>query len=322
MKGSRLMTTSMVKIAEHLLRQNLALKDGEQLLIIVDETTLSIGEALFAAGRDLGAKVVQMQMQPLGKSGVEPIPIVSQGMSAADVVVAATAHSLTHTQARKKACAAGTRIATMPGITVEMFAGGALAADYEQIAARTNKLADLLTEAKEAVLINVGARLSMSLESRKAVASTGIYRSKGQGGNLPSGEAFIAPVEGTAEGEIVIDGSFAGLGTLQAPLKLTFCQGTMVDAVGPGSHKLFSLLGDNLLARNLAELGIGTNDKASVIGVVLEDEKVYGTAHIALGSNDTFGGQVAAGIHVDGVIMAPELYLDGEPILRDGQLVI
>ena len=316
------MTTSLVEIAEHLLRQNLALKDGEQLLIIVDETTLSIGEALFEAGRNLGAKVVEMQIQPLGKSGAEPIPIVSQSMLSADVVVAATAHSLTHTQARKRACAAGARIATMPGITVEMFAGGALAADYEQIAARTHKLADLLTKAKEAVLITGEAQLKMSLESRKAVASTGILHDKGQGGNLPSGEAYIAPVEGTAEGEITIDGSFAGIGILQAPAKLTFCQGAMVDAAGPDSDKLLSLLGDNLLARNLGELGIGTNDKARVIGVVLEDEKVYGTAHIALGSNDTFGGQVAAGIHLDGVIMAPELYLDGEPILRDGHLLI
>ncbi len=315
------MTTSLVKIAEHLLRQNLALRDGEQLLIIVDETTLSIGEALFEAGRNLGAKVVEMQIQPLGKSGAEPIPIVSQGMLVADAVVAATAHSLTHTQARKRACAAGARIATMPGITMEMFAGGALAADYEQIAARTHKLADLLTKAKEAVLITGEAQLKMSLESRKAVASTGILHDKGQGGNLPSGEAYIAPVEGTAEGEIIIDGSFAGIGLLQAPLKLTFCQGTMVDAAGPDSNKLLSLLGDNPLARNLGELGIGTNDKARLIGVVLEDEKVYGTAHIALGSNDTFGGQVAAGIHLDGVIIALELYLDGEPILRDGHLL-
>ncbi len=94
-----------------------------------------------------------------------------------------------------------------------------------------------------------------------------------------------------------------------------------MDAAGPDSNKLLSLLGDNPLARNLGELGIGTNDKARVIGVVLEDEKVYGTAHIALGSNDTFGGQVAAGIHLDGVIIALELYLDGEPILRDGHLL-
>ena len=93
-----------------------------------------------------------MLIEPLGKSGAEPPLMVAQSMLAADVVVAATAHSLTHTQARKRACAAGARIATMPGITVDMFAGGALAADYEKIAERTAKLADRLTNAKEAIL--------------------------------------------------------------------------------------------------------------------------------------------------------------------------
>lgn len=316
------MSKSTVWIAEHLLKQNLDLKNEEQLLVIVDETTLDIGKAIFVAGQKIGAQPALMQIAPLGKSGVEPAIMVTQAMMAADVIVAATAHSLTHTQARKRACAAGARIATMPGINLDMFAGGALAADYDEIARRTVKLANLLTDAKEAMLVKDEARLKMSLTERHAVASTGIYREKGQGGNLPSGEAFIAPVEGSAEGEIVIDGSFSGLGTLQGPLKLTFSQGTLVDAAGPDRKKLIDLLGNNLLARNLAELGIGTNDQARVIGVTLEDEKVYGTAHIALGSNDTFGGQVAAGIHVDGVIMAPELYLDGQLILSQGKLLI
>ncbi|HHV07762.1 MAG TPA: aminopeptidase [Firmicutes bacterium] len=315
------MSESMVKIAEHLLQQNLALKSGEQLLIIVDETTLDIGKALFGAGKELGAQSSLIEIVPLKRSGAEPTPMVAQAMMAADVIVAATAHSLTHTQARKKACAAGARMATMPGITMEMFVGGALAANYDEIARCTLKLADLLTNAKEAVLIKDGSRLTMSLSGRHAVASTGIYREKGQGGNLPSGEAFIAPVEGSAEGEIIIDGSFSGLGTLQAPLKLTFSQGTLVNAAGPDKDRLAALLGDNLLARNLAELGVGTNDKARVTGVILEDEKVYGTAHIALGSNDTFGGNVAAGIHLDGVIMAPKLYLDGKMILSKGKLL-
>ena len=81
------------------------------------------------------------------------------------------------------------------------------------------------------------------------------------------------------------------------------------------------MLGDNPAARNLAELGIGTNDKARVTGVILEDEKIYGTVHIALGSNDTFGGTVAAGIHVDGIITHPELLLDGKAIVANGTVL-
>ncbi|MFA6881907.1 MAG: aminopeptidase, partial [Aminobacterium sp.] len=99
-------------------------------------------------------------------------------------------------------------------------------------------------------------------------------------------------------------------------------KGQLVDAQGPERQKLFDLLGDNLLARNVAELGIGTNNKARVTGVILEDEKIYGTVHIALGSNDTFGGTVAAGIHVDGVITNPELYIDEKCILSEGKIHI
>lgn len=307
--------------ARHLLTQNLGLKAGEQLLIIIDDSTLRIGAALFQAGKDLGAQVMELRMLPLGKSGVEPPEAVAGAMEAADVVVAATAHSLTHTQARKRACGAGARVATMPGITEEMFCGGAITADYDQVAARTVRLAELLNSAGEAVLVKAGCRLRMSLTGRSAVASTGIYRERGRAGNLPSGEAFIAPVEGSGEGDILIDGSFSGLGKLSGPLKLSFAGGNLVAVEGPEGEELIALLGDNPLARNLAELGIGTNDQARVIGVTLEDEKVYGTVHIALGSNDTFGGNVAAGIHLDGVILQPDLYLDGELILKEGRLI-
>lgn len=316
------MSESMIRIARRILTRNLGLHPEEQLLVIGDEATQEIAAAFFQAGTEVGARAALVHIQPLGQNGAEPVPVVAQAMAAADVVVAATAHSLTHTQARKKACAAGARVVTMPGITREMFVGGAMTADYEKVAARARRLAEKLTRAKEAVIEKGGFRLRLSLAGRQGVASTGLYQDKGSGGNLPSGEAYIAPVEGTAEGEIVIDGSFAGIGRLSYPLKLIFAGGLLVKSEGPDSSKLWKLLGENPLARNLAELGIGTNDGARLCGNILEDEKVYGTVHIALGSNDTFGGQVAAGIHLDGVILEPKLYLDEELVIESGRLIL
>ena len=75
-------------------------------------------------------------------------------------------------------------------------------------------------------------------------------------------------------------------------------------------------------ARNLAEFGIGTNPNARLIGNVLEDEKVLGTCHIALGDNSTFGGKVRAGIHVDGIFLRPTVELDGKIIMKKGKLSI
>ena len=312
-----------IATAKKLLQTNMGLQKGEKLLILCDETTLKIGESLFAAGEELEAEALLLRMPRLPRSGMEPPAIVTEAMAKADVVIAPLGASITHTQAKKQAAAAGARIATMPGITEEMFFQGPITADYSQVAVLTKKVTALLDAADNAEIITGECgqySLKMSLKGRNGVASTGVYTQKGQSGNLPSGEGFIAPLEGTAEGKICIDGSFVGFGLLDEPIILTFDKGLLTEAEGAKAQELFAMLGDNPAARNLAELGIGTNDKARVTGVILEDEKIYGTIHIALGSNDTFGGTVAAGIHVDGVVRRPILKLRGETVLSVGEL--
>ncbi|MDR1979578.1 MAG: aminopeptidase [Synergistaceae bacterium] len=311
----------IIEVAKRLLTDNMGLKTGETLLVVYDETTLRIGETLFEAGVQLGAKAIALRTPLLSKNGEEPFPVAARAMAESDVVVAATGTSLTHTQAKKNACKAGARVATMPRITEDMFFNGPITADYGKVEALTKRVNVFLDEAKEAELRSGDCVLKMSLEGRSGILSSGVYRNKGESGNLPSGESYIAPVEGSASGSALIDGSFAGLGILKAPLKLTFEKGKMTKAEGPDAERLEAMLGENPLARNLAELGIGTNDKARVTGVILEDEKIYGTVHIALGSNDTFGGTVAAGIHVDGIITKPELLLDGRVIVKDGTVL-
>jgi leucyl aminopeptidase (aminopeptidase T) len=311
----------MTETAKRLLLDNMGLKAGETLLVVYDETTLHIGEVLFEAGVQTGAKAMALRIPLLTKNGEEPFPVVARTMAESDVVIAATGASLTHTQAKKNACKAGARVATMPRITEDMFFNGPITADYTKVEELTKRVNVFLDAAEEAELRSGGCVLRMSVKGRAGIVSSGVYRNKGESGNLPSGEAYIAPVEGSAEGSVLIDGSFAGLGVLKAPLKLTFEKGWMTKAEGPDAERLEAMLGDNPLARNLAELGIGTNDKARVTGVILEDEKIYGTVHIALGSNDTFGGTVAAGIHVDGIITKPELLLDGRTVVKNGTVL-
>ena len=75
-------------------------------------------------------------------------------------------------------------------------------------------------------------------------------------------------------------------------------------------------------ARNIAEFGIGTNDSAKLSGVLLEDEKVMGTVHLALGNNITMGGTFNVPIHLDGIIKKPTVYLDGKLLMKSGKLLI
>ncbi|CAM5797617.1 MULTISPECIES: aminopeptidase [Brevibacillus] len=311
----------LIEISKGILTNCMALKAGESFLVVADDAKRELGEALWEAGRQLGAEAMFVVMNQREKSGQEPPAAISEAMKRSDVVVCVTQHSLTHTKARKEAAANGTRLATMPAITEDMFLEGAITADYSQVKALTEKVTELLTRANTIRIEKEGKALTFSINGRNGVPSTGVYVNPGESGNLPSGEAYIAPVEGTAEGQIVVDGSIAGIGKIDSPLLLTVKDGRIVEAEGAEADRLLKTLGDGD-GRLLGEFGIGTNDKARITGVVLEDEKVYGTIHVAFGSNNTFGGTIAAGVHIDLVVKAPDVYADDELIMKDGKLLV
>ncbi|MEM3022182.1 MAG: aminopeptidase [Candidatus Bathyarchaeia archaeon] len=306
--------------AKIVLEQCLSIKPGERVLIVTDTKKEPIGRALFSKAVELGSEAIMLTMLPRSRHGEEPPGPVAEAMKRADVVICPTEYSLTHTQARKEACEAGARIATMPGITEGMFSEGAMTADYRELAELTVKVAELLTKAETAVIENGGKRLTLSLKGRKALASTGLIHRPGEFGNLPTGEAYIAPVEGTANGELIVDGSVAGIGILRSPLRIEVKGGIAVGIFGDSAAELERILGGGGEARNVAELGIGTKRKARLIGIALEDEKIYGSIHIALGDNSTFGGTVRAGVHIDCILLRPTLYLDGEKVVEGGEL--
>ncbi|MCR4426018.1 MAG: aminopeptidase, partial [Firmicutes bacterium] len=135
--------------------------------------------------------------------------------------------------------------------------------------------------------------------------------------------AYIAPVEGTANGVIVVDGAMAGIGITENPITLEVRDGLVTRILGgPAARQLEDLIAPlGAPARNIAELGIGTNDRARLTGRVLEDEKVMGTIHLAIGDNSHFGGKVAVPSHLDGIILSPTLVIDGKSVMVNGELV-
>ncbi|MFF2532107.1 aminopeptidase [Brevibacillus sp. DP1.3A] len=311
---------TLIESSKGILMNCLALQANETFLVVADERKRDIGEALWEAGKQLGAEAMLMVMKEREKSGQEPPAAVAAAMKSADVVVCVTQHSLTHTKARKEAAANGTRLATMPAITEDMFLAGAISADYTQVKALTERVTEMLTRASTVRIEKAGKSLTFSIADRNGVPSTGMYVNPGESGNLPSGEAYIAPLEGTAEGQILVDGSIAGIGKIDSPLLLTVQNGRIIEAEGTAGERLLQMLGDQD-GRMLGEFGIGTNDKARITGVVLEDEKVYGTIHVAFGSNNTFGGTIVAGVHIDLVVKEPDVYLDDKCIMKSGKLL-
>lgn len=244
-----------------------------------------------------------------------------------DVIIGMANYSTSHTRFRHLLTKIrGTRFASMPMFDPDMFQGP-MDVDWNIVASRSNRIADLVTKAETAVMkCTMGTNLRMGLKGRAGHADTGFIRDKGCFGNLPAGEVYAAPVEGTSNGTLVLEWSTTR--KLSPPVTLTLKDGNVAGMSGDSEflNYLENIFKLSPTAVGLAELGIGTNDKASRPDNILEAEKILGTTHIALGDNTTFGGTNSANFHEDYVFFSPTLtleYEDGtsETIIDNGKLL-
>jgi leucyl aminopeptidase (aminopeptidase T) len=319
MISSALLSASVIAI-----RDCMGAQRGERVLIVTDEPLRSIAYALQQAAKDLDLEVIVVEMLPRRSNGEEPPALVAEMMTRADVVLCPTSRSLTHTEARRAASAAGARVGTLPGVTEDIMVR-CMNADYHRIAERTQRLCALLEKtATIRVTSPAGTDMLMPVAGRRAHASSGLFRARGQWGNLPTGEAYLAPLEELSEGILVVDGSMAGVGVTAQPIRIVVEKGYATDITGgPEADKLVALLAPHGRdARNVAEFGIGTNDRATLTGVILEDEKVMGTVHIAFGDNKSMGGSVGVASHLDGLVREPSVWFDDRQIMNDGRFLI
>ena len=300
-------------------------KKGEKILVITDEQKREIGYALYTNALRLGHQSLYIEMKSGKINGEEPPESIADLMQKYDVVFCPTAKSLTHTNARRAASAKGVRVATFPGITKDVMIRG-MNADYNKISKLSVKLKEILEKGSHVrVTSHLGTDISFSIKGRTSYASKGLFLAKGESGNLPTGETFLAPVEGTSNGVFIVDGSMAGLGLIKnVNISIKVKDGYATEIKGGVLAKKLARQLDAVgkEARNIAEFGIGTNDSAKLSGVLLEDEKVMGTVHIAVGNNVSMGGSVNVPIHLDGVIKKPTVYLDDKILMKEGKLLI
>jgi leucyl aminopeptidase (aminopeptidase T) len=305
------------------IRDCMGARPGETILIITDEPLRKIGYALHQAAKTLGHDVVLVEILPRRSNGEEPPPQIAELMTTMDVVLCPTSKSLTHTDARRRASAAGVRVGTLPGVTEDIMVR-CMNADYTRIAERTHRLCALM-EATQVIRVQApsGTNVTLPVAGRRALASSGLFHEKGASGNLPTGEAFLAPLEGQSNGVIVVDGSMAGIGMLSEPIRIVVKDGYAEEITGgPEAEQLIALLEPHGRdARTVAEFGIGTNDRATLSGVILEDEKVMGTIHIAFGDNKSMGGSVRVASHLDGLVKQPTVWFDERKIMEAGRFV-
>lgn len=300
------------KSADMIIRTCMGAKSGESVLIVTDTCTDErIGNAFFDAAVDADCEALLLTMKPRTQHGEEPPLVVAEAMRSADVILAPTSISLTHTKARQDACKMGARAATLPGITMDMMTSGGMTADYGKIETVAKEVHEALDGAREIrVTTKLGTDVVFDVAGCEWKADTGNCTVPRSMSNLPAGELFVAPA--SANGRVVIDGAMGGLGLLDEPIVIEVENGNAVSFSGKRADELETMIdraGPD--ARNVAELGIGINPAARLIGVILEDEKVGGTVHMALGDNSTFGGNVSVDLHLDGIITSPKVYVDG-----------
>jgi len=245
-----------------------------------------------------------------------------------DVVVGMARYSTTHTRFRGFATALGAaRYASMPLFDPLMFRGP-MAVDWREVERKTRACAELLDRSARVVASAPnGTYLRMDLAGRRCHPDDGILHRAGKYGNLPAGEAFLAPLEGTTQGVLVAEWSQTD--RLERPLVLWVRDGLLheVEGEGPAADLLRRKVKESPLNANVAELGVGTNPGARRPDNILESEKILGTVHVAFGDNHGFGGKVSTPFHQDYVVFKASLVAElpggkTREILRRGKWVL
>lgn len=229
---------------------------------------------------------------------------------AVDAVIAIANFSTSHTRFREfltRTC--GARYASMPLFDVSMFEGP-MCIDWKALEKRTRAIAKTVSAAETVTVTTPdGTTMTFSKKGRAALPDTGMLTKPGSFSNLPAGEVFFAPVEGSAHGTMVL--RWAPMRELASPITVTVREGlvTAVDGSEPYAAMLCRKLDERPENRNIAEFGIGTNNRARRPDNILESEKILGTVHIAMGDNSAFGGTVKTPFHQDFVFFRPTITL-------------
>ncbi|VVB73508.1 Uncharacterised protein [uncultured archaeon] len=300
-----------------LLRQNLRLKRGERVALVTDRKDCMVFVALDAAARQLGASVSEAYLDP-DRQNSAPVPAVGKLFMESDVIIAPTSKSITHSPetiaARKKA---GARVASMPGITEKMLIQ-AMSVDPRRIRTLHSRLRRHLQGANTVyVTTPSGTRLVVRMNDHQFAFNDGgdIIR-KGTVCNVPFGEVYAMIDDGN--GAIAIDSWNRMISTAdKAVLHIT--DGKITRWSKGALPYVRNQRKAGPCGSMIVELGIGTNPAhKKPIGIVLHDEKIFGSVHVAFGG----GGNIRkCAVHEDVILLRPTVMADGKVIIRDGKFV-
>lgn len=301
-------------------------KPGDRVVVLTDwKTDVVIPEAVCEGVAILGGEPCLISYPPLAAFGNEPPEFLQGVIAAHDAMIACTSTALTHTNLVRTALASGVKYLGMAGLDLDMFRNGACLADYNKLYAFTKALSSVVESAQRVrITSEEGTDLSFTIAGRPAFCLAGLVTDTDPVAAFPDGEVACAPVEGSANGVAMVNGSMHGVGTCVEAIRIDFENGFAVNiSGGVQAHQLKQLLarvGDSN-SFNLAEFAIGTNPMARMVGSLQEDKKALGTIHIAIGDNCTLGGVTESKTHLDGVVLRPSIWLDNMQFMQHGEVI-
>jgi hypothetical protein len=323
-------------------------KRGDRLLVLSDTAhDARVWQVVQSILSELGADVTVALFERRPADYYDPPAAVCESMMKSDINVLIASTGMLHCPANFRAMEAGIPAICMDGgMTLEWFQSGAVTDDMKQIAVRKHYVAkDVFgAEAKECrVTSRYGTEFSYRVDNRIFVPplpsdTFDPYKiinfdkdENRKGGNLfyylfPTGEFNVAPIEGSANGKLVIDLTMHHIGRLTTPIELTVEQGRVIDIDGGADARILRdyllVYGDDNAYLCPAEASVGVNAKAVVRGIQREDKNIMGTMHFGLGTNIDVGGSVKSKIHMDGVILEPTLDVDGVRKIERGRILV
>lgn len=303
-------------------------KKGEKVLIVTDPNRMHIAEVLMAVlyEREIDTTVCVIKENEM--DGQEPSDAAAAAMMVADVLLVPTSKSIAHATAVKNAIRNGARMLAISALTDEEMIKGGIFADFDKERVVCDRFGDHFTNATTVrVTSKSGTDFTASLVGRKGNSMPCIARNPGEYTGVPNIEANVSPVEGTANGVLIIDGSIPnfGIGLIKTPIKLVVKDGSIVEISG-GSEAVFleSLLKsvNSPAAYNIAQVAVGLNPECKNLkGIHMNDHGCYGRVHIGIGTSTFLGGEIKAPIHFDVFMECTTLEFDGKAVIQEGVIV-
>ncbi len=293
-------------------------EDDEKVMILSDTgMDPRVWSVLNKAARSIDIEPSVVLMPEADYSYAEAPPHIHDVVLASDVCFLVTSKGFLHNTTGEAALDGEQTIVAMAEFAVETLAGGAASADHNSIIERGTRIQDKWNAGDTVTVTSpLGTELEATIEDTDEEFRTWAF---------PAGEVPIAPDAGTTNGTIVWDTTMHEIGRIDEPITAQVEDGFVTDIQGGREARKFRDLlseADDPNVYNIAEISIGINPGAEIVGRLREDKKAWGYLHIAVGKNSDFGGEIDAPLHIDGVIADATLQIDDEVIVEAGDVVL